>query len=93
MTDETVINGPRTGIHPAKSFRKIKTTKLEQFNGFEMYVAVWNNRGRGEVMLGAPTLELLEERWEQITHSDFEPSRAQRVVVAYAAEFQLENWR
>lgn len=92
MSDDP-MNGPKIAIHPAQTFRKVKATASATIGAFEMYVSVWNNRGRGEVMIGAPSLDELEARWEQITSSDFERDRAQRVVVGYAAEFKLENWR
>lgn len=72
--------------HYATAFTKLAVTALlpEQgkpgIAGFEIWVAIWNNRGRGEVVLGAPTLDALAERWEQITSSDFERDRAQCVV-------------
>lgn len=62
-------------------FTKRNITRAEA-HAYEMWIAVWSNRSRGHVMLGAPTLDLLAERWEQLTHSDFDRTIAQRVVVA-----------
>jgi hypothetical protein len=64
----------------ATHFTSLKVSRSEPVGGIPMWVAVWGNRGRGQVMIGAPTLDDLQERWEQITNSDFDRTLAQRVV-------------
>lgn len=83
-------------VYQTKSFKKLALTALKPADdkgvaSFEMWIAVWNNRGRGEVMLGAPTLDQLGERWEQITSSDFEPERAQHIVIAEASKVEVRD--
>jgi len=68
-------------ITTTNQFISRKITR-EDASAYDMWIAVWANRGRGHVMLGAPSLDLLAERWEQLTHSDFDRTRAQHVVVA-----------
>ena len=75
-----------TTAHPSNEFPKRLLKGHVEARGAEMYVAVWTNRGRGHVMIGAPTLEALSARWEQITHSDFMPEMAQYVVVLDVAD-------
>lgn len=62
-------------------FTKRQVTRDKPVPAYDAWVAVWNNRGRGAVMIGAPTLDLLEARWEQIANSDFDRTIAQRVVI------------
>ena len=69
------------------------TTKLKRYPveigkvgvATEAWVAVWGNRGRGNVIIAAPTLQQLEARWEQITHSDLDPTIAQHVFICKTA--------
>lgn len=83
-------------VYQAKSFTKLALTALKPTDdkgvpSFEMWVAIWNNRGRGEVMFGAPTLDQLGERWEQITNSDFDPALAQHVVIAEVLKVEVSH--
>lgn len=85
-----------TTITTATAFTMLAITALKPAEdmgvpAFELWIAIWNNRGRGEVMLGAPTLDALGERWEQITSSDFDPTRAQHVVIAEALKVEVSH--
>ena len=73
-----------TDIQPSPEFPLYQINSHIETFGCEMFVAVWTNRGRGVVMIGAPSLERLRERWEQITNSDLNPELAQCVVMIHA---------
>jgi hypothetical protein len=66
---------------PSKAFRKLSVRVNTKSIGYRAWVAIWTNRNRGHVVIGAPTLNDLAERWGQITSSDFEPSYAQCVFI------------
>ena len=74
------------------AFTKRRVQQLETAPGFEMWVAVWGNRGRGDVLIGAPTLDELAARWEQITSHDFDRDMAQRIVTLAANTAQVRPW-
>ena len=82
----------RKGGRATIAFTKRRIQQLETAPGFEMWVAVWGNRGRGNVMIGAPTLDELADRWEQITNSDFDRDMAQRIVTLAANTAQVRPW-
>lgn len=68
-------------IEPTREFSRFAIHINTKANGFDCWVAIWTNRGRGHVVIGAPTLAELGERWEQITNSDFAPYKAQHVFI------------
>ena len=86
------IADARKAAPPTLAFTKRRVQQLETAPGFEMWVAVWGNRGRGNVMIGAPTLDELADRWEQITNSDFDRDMAQRIVTLAANTAQVRPW-
>ena len=70
------------GIGDTSAFEKARAATMPEPAGvISMWVNVWGNRGRGDVMIGAPTLAELAKRWEQITNSDFDETLAQQVIV------------
>ena len=89
---QTAETAAATGERYTTEFLKRRVQQLEPAAGYEMWVAVWNNRGRGAVMIGAPTLDELADRWEQITSSDFERHRAQHVVTLAANRAKVMPW-
>lgn len=74
-----VGRGEVTG-YKSQAFSRRTITREQPVAGIDMWVAVWSNRGRGEVVLGAPTLDQLAARWEQITNCDFDRTIAQRTI-------------
>ena len=72
-------------VDPSTEFNKAPIEIGQPGVATEAWVAVWGNRGRGHVMIGAPTLKALEMRWEQITNLDFDPTLAQHVYVCKTA--------
>jgi hypothetical protein len=70
---------------PSTEFKKYPVEISKTGAATEAYVAVWANRGRGHVIIGAPTLAALESRWEQITNTDFDPTLAHHVFVCRTA--------
>jgi hypothetical protein len=68
-------------IEPTREFSRFAIHINTKANGFDAYVAIWTNRGRGHVVIGAPTLTELADRWAQITNSDFTPDKAQHVFI------------
>lgn len=78
----------------AAQFKRRRVMAQKPVAGYEAYIAVWMNGGCGEVIIGAPTLDDLALRWQQITQSDepFDPKRAQHVVLALAAGAKVEAW-
>lgn len=67
----------------ATEFRRMRIQVDEPRPAFDMYIAVWSNFGRGECVIGAPSLQALDARWQQITRTTLDASRAQHVVVTY----------
>jgi hypothetical protein len=65
----------------AKEFRRIEIEIKGARPAFHMYLAVWSNPGRGECLIGAPTLEALARRWAEVTQRPLDASRAQYVLV------------
>ena len=68
-------------VDPSLEFKKYPIEIGKKGAATEAWVAVWANRSRGHVIIGAPTLQALEARWEQITNVDFDPTIAQHVFV------------
>lgn len=68
-------------IDPSVEFKKYPVEIGKVGVATEAWLAVWGNRGRGHVIIAAPTLLALEARWEQITHSDLDPTIAQHVFI------------
>lgn len=66
---------------PSRQFTKMAIQTNMKATGYCAWIAIWVNRGRGHVIVGAPTLDDLAARWEQITNSDFDRSAAQRVYL------------
>ena len=48
---------------------------------FAAFVAVWTNGGN-HVVIGAPTLEGLEDAWSKITSGTLNPKHAQRIAIS-----------
>lgn len=65
----------------AKTFQMLTVPAQQSQTGFRLVCTVWRNRGRGEVMIGAPSMDELRERWEQITSSDFDASIVHEVYL------------
>lgn len=67
----------------ATQFQRMRVQIIEPRPAFDMYIAIWSFPGRGECVIGAPTREALAERWEQITRTPLDESRAQHVLVLH----------
>jgi hypothetical protein len=65
----------------ATQFQRMRVQINEPRPAFDMHIAVWANPGRGECVLGAPSVEALRERWQQITRTQLDESRVQHVIV------------
>lgn len=70
----------------ATEFRRMRIQLDEPRPAFDMYIAVWSNFGRGECVIGAPSLPALVDRWQQITRTTLDARRAQHVVVTHFGE-------
>lgn len=81
-------NGPRVATNPVTEFTRTKGSIESPVWFYEIWVAVWHNGGRGEVLIGAPTRMELAARWEQLTASKIDINRAQRVAVTYYDYFK-----
>jgi hypothetical protein len=95
MNERSEIGALPTDERPkAAQFKRRRVMAQKPVAGYEAYVAIWMNDGRGEVMIGAPTLDALALRWQQITRSSeaFDRARAQHVVLALAADAKVEPW-
>lgn len=88
MNDEYVKLPPM----PSRQFTKLAIKVNTKATGYSAWVAIWTNRGRGHVVIGAPTLDDLAEHWERITHSDFDRSAAQRVFLCSEKAASATNW-
>lgn len=69
----------------ATQFTKMRVQIDEPRPAFDMYIAVWSNFGRGECVIGAPSLQALSDRWLQITRTALDASRAQHVLVMHCS--------
>lgn len=69
----------------ATQFTKMRVQIDEPRPAFDMYIAVWSNFGRGECVIGAPSLKALADRWLQITRTALDESRAQHVLVMHCS--------
>lgn len=67
----------------ATQFQRMRVTVNEPRPAFDMHIAVWSNPGRGECVIGAPSLAALADRWLQITRTPLDASRAQHVIVIH----------
>lgn len=67
----------------ATQFKRMRVEIHEPRPAFDMYIAVWAKPGRGECVIGAPSLEALETGWLQITRTPLDASRAQHVLVLH----------
>jgi hypothetical protein len=68
----------------ARTFTKLMVQISKPSGGFDAYIAVWRERpDTAEVVLGAPSLEALAERWQRITGLVLDAKRAQHVVMTY----------
>lgn len=65
----------------AKEFQRMRVRIDEPRPAFAMYIAVWAAPGRAECVIGAPSLQVLNDRWRQITRTELDERRAQRVLV------------
>lgn len=65
----------------ATQFQRMRVQITEPRSAFDMHIAVWKNSGRGECVIGAPSVEALRERWKQITCTRLDESRVQHVIV------------
>jgi hypothetical protein len=74
---------------PSIEFNKVPIEIAKTGMATEAWVAVWANRDRGHMIIGAPTLGQLAERWEQITHSDLDPDMAQQVFICKRTQGRL----
>lgn len=74
----------------ATEFRRMRIQVDEPRTAFDMYIAVWTAPGRGECVIGAPSLRALADRWQQITRTRLDASRAQHVVVTHFGEPKAE---
>jgi hypothetical protein len=65
--------------------KSVQFTKIEHKGdiAFDLWEAIWANNG-SNVMIGAPTLELLKARWLEITGLELIVDRAQHVKVIKA---------
>lgn len=67
----------------ASQFRRTRVEVHAPRPAFDMFIAVWANPGRGECVIGAPSLQTLSDRWLQITRTPLDASRAQHVLVLH----------
>jgi hypothetical protein len=72
----------------ATEFRRMRIQIDEPRPAFDMHIAVWAQPGRAECVIGASSLQALNERWLQITRTQLDASRAQHVVVIHAASLE-----
>lgn len=68
----------------ATQFQRMSIQVNEPRPAFDMYIAVWAaGPGRGECVIGAPSILSLADRWLQITRTQIDASRVQHVVVIH----------
>lgn len=78
---------------PSKTrFTKLVYESHDPKPGFDVWVALLSD-ARGQMMIGAPTLDELESRWFEIVGTDLDRHRAQHVLViqSNAPEAMLEQ--
>lgn len=69
----------------ATEFTRMQVQINEPRSAFDMYIAVWTAPGRGECVIGAPSVKALADRWLQITRTALDESRAQHVLVLHCS--------
>jgi hypothetical protein len=67
----------------ATQFQQMRIQVNEPRPAFDMHIAVWLFPGRGECVIGAPSIGSLAERWFEITRMPLDTRRAQHVVVIH----------
>ena len=65
----------------AKSFTKLVFVCHEGKPGFDAYVAVWDHRLAGEIVIGAPTMDALANVWATLTNGVLDRTTAQHVIL------------
>lgn len=65
----------------SRQFERLDIEIGKKASSYKAFMAIWMNRGRGDVVIAAPTMAELVERWEQITHTDLNQSMAQEVFI------------
>lgn len=65
----------------SKQFERLDIEIGKKAASYKAFMAIWSNRGRGHVVIAAPTIEALRDRWEQITSSDLDETMAQEVFI------------
>lgn len=69
------------GAISSKEFERRYIEIGKQAAAYRAYMAIWANRGRGHVVIAAPTINDLRNRWEQITNTDLNESLIQEVFI------------
>lgn len=70
-----------SGEISSKQFEKLDIEIGKKAASYKAFMAIWSNRGRGHVVIAAPTIDALRDRWEQITNSDLNEPLAQEVFI------------
>jgi hypothetical protein len=68
-------------VNSSLAFDRLTIEIGKKATAYRAFIAVWMNRGRGDVVIAAPTLEALRDRWEQITSCDLDEAMAQEVFI------------
>lgn len=76
---------PPSPMRSSSQFTKILYQVSEPTAGFDMWVGTWSNNGNGHVVIGAPSLEALGDRWLQIVGVELDRSMAQHVIAVQCA--------
>lgn len=67
--------------HSAQQFERRYIEIGKRAVSYKAYMAIWSNRGRGEVVIAAPTINDLRKRWDQITNTDLDEMMVQEVFI------------
>lgn len=69
------------GSISTNQFERLDVEIGKKAASYRAYMAIWSNRGRGHVVIAAPSIDDLRARWDQITNTDLNELLVQEVFI------------